>query len=769
MLHEVLLSLSGQPSPLFEQGEEEGGDAQGGFPLLSPAEKSLLQPLGHLSQLHRDLRSYTLQISSSHPSTICRAVATAISSRQLNDFQKKIIEVERGVLSTDAAYVGGYGIVPLSTIVGEFSPWVRRMEWLWDIVRFMHYGSKDNVCTGSRLLDHLRKESQTGYSDLEEMAMGLIKAAETAWMRQLSTWILYGQLPDSAYLDFFIRECSPRHGDGKQQSTQEFMIDGDLLPNFVSHSTASSVLFIGTSLNHVRARGTFSGNEEQTAPKAHISLHGDYIRRLSSVSSPITTINLSSAVDDIRMSLSQTVLSRLLPLPKIMEILAVLHDFVLLGRGEFAMGLVSFAEKRLLERSQYRDRNKASDSLGGLTIKQEEVALVLTQAWSELYSLQNENDPIDDVLDLAGELVHLSLKGNKETQTSPGGISDNNDMLDISNVHFDDLLFAAPTVLSLRLQPPLDLFLAQSDTTIYSKIHAYLLGIRRGQIRLSDLWKLTSLRRTYPAPWGPPLSNKHDGQERLRSSREREKQRTSSMRAIWASASATLFVLSELGSYLQGEVINGSWAHFRRWLEGGSGTSRPGTASSSSSSSGANASETKKEEDDDDDDARAYRHDPETITAAHRSYLTHITQYLFLTDIPFAQSLRDLLTKVDHFIALIEQLGTVQQHLDLETDEGVVDSLANHGADEKRVWAQLRRARTDLDNGVVELVARLRDIDDSRLMEGKRMFDLRGGNAIGDRGGGWRSNEYVPWKPAGVDRLLMSLDFGRSNERNDAT
>ena len=755
MLHEILLSLSGQPSPLFEQSTGDGKYATNSFPLLSAPEQAQLEPLARLSQLHRALRNHASQISSSHQSTICRAVSTAIATRQLGNFQKKVLEVERAILATDADYVGGYGIVPLSTMVGEFAPWLRRLEWLWEVIQFIQPQGTTRVCTGNTLIDYLRKESQTGYLDLEQMALDLIKAAETAWMRQLSMWILYGQSPASGNVDFFIQGVPT----GPQQSRQDYVISSDMLPSFVSASTASSILYVGKSLNLIRGRGALPTSEEAS----YTASHGDYIRRLSSVTSPISTVSLNGAISEIRTSLSQTVLSRLLPLHKITEVLRVLHDFLLLGRGEFAMALVAFAEKRILAKAQGHGKNRPTGIVDGLRIKDGEAAMVLAQACSELYSLQNEEDPIDDELDLARELLLLAVKSNKDIQLNSDRAPENNGVADISDVPFDDFLFSTPTTLSLHIQPPMDLFLAPSDMAVYSKIHSYLLGIRRAQIRLSELWKLTSLRRCHPAPWGPPLSNKRGGQERLRSVREREKLRAASMRSIWASGSAALFVLSELGSYLQGEVINGSWSHFKEWLEGGqpSLSEESCTGSSFSNQQQANNSQ-----------AQRHQHDPETITVAHRTYLTYLAEYLFLTNSPFTLSLRTLLAKVDRYIALITQLQTVQQNLDLESDEGVVDSLADYAADEKRIWTELKQTRTVLENGITELVGRLRDIDDSRLVEGKRLFDFgtdSGGVSVGGQGQfGERANGYIPWKAAGVDRLLMSLDFGGANRKSDS-
>src|SRR4051812_20935206 len=107
MLHEILLSLSGQPSPLF--GTQTGKDAvaQDDFHLLSPPEKALLASVAHLSRLHAQLRTRASEISSVNPSVVCRSVSTAIVGIHLSEFQKKILEVERAILAEDSGYVGG--------------------------------------------------------------------------------------------------------------------------------------------------------------------------------------------------------------------------------------------------------------------------------------------------------------------------------------------------------------------------------------------------------------------------------------------------------------------------------------------------------------------------------------------------------------------------------------------------------------------------------------------------------------------------------------
>jgi hypothetical protein len=202
MLHEILLSLSGHPSPLLRTDGPNLSSAA-----ISPSERELLASVAHLSDLHVKLLGYTAQVAADHVSTICRAVATAIDSVHLSAFQRKVLEVEEGILRKDAGLVGAYNIVPLTAVVGEFSGWTRRMEWLWEIVQFMLRDKDGERCSGAKIIDRLRSEMQSGYADIERTAVSLVPVAETAWLKQVSAWVLYGRLPSFGADDFFVRKA----------------------------------------------------------------------------------------------------------------------------------------------------------------------------------------------------------------------------------------------------------------------------------------------------------------------------------------------------------------------------------------------------------------------------------------------------------------------------------------------------------------------------------------------------------------------------------
>ncbi|KAK6852597.1 Gamma-tubulin complex component 4 [Apiospora arundinis] len=755
MLHEILLSLSGHSSPLLREGRL----AETAQPVLSPPERDLLKTAAHLSELHRSLIKTTAQINASHGSVICRAVSNAVGSIHLAAFQRKILEVESSILRKDAALVGAYDIVPLTAVVGEFSDWTMKMEWLWDIVQFMLKKDKGGLCTGSQLMDKLRSEIQTGYADIEAAALSLARVAETAWLKQVSAWVLYGRLPSFGAQDFFIQlDAGSDHG---------FRVDAKLLPAFVNASTVSSMLFIGTSLNHVRSR---AGSESSVGGLGHLS---SQLQELSSLTFPLDTAAFSRAITSIRQYLSQTTLQKLLPREKVVEMLHLLREFFLLGRGEFAMALTQQADEKLRNRWHRADNlaYEKRDKLGTAVVKEGEVAAVLSRAWAVLASMQSEHADEDEELERARDLIQLSLAKSGATNSA-----EKHDNPSTVSTPFGDLLFSVPVIMSLHIPSPLDLFLSTADVATYSSINSYLLSIRRAHLRLTDLWKITSLRRHHPAPPRPPFSQKKAGQRKTRTLRDRWSERSLTMRSTWTTSSAAIFFLAETEAYLQVEIVEGLWDHFQGWLVGREASgSRPSTSHQQKPLN--NADQQPDEGGDDDSwltDGRATRpasrqvpqsglnlaahRDPQTLSIAHRMYLSALTRRLLLTQLTFTDPLYRLLVHIDRLVALVHRLQSIWTALDLEADEGVVDAFSNLEAEEAEIKAHIGQVENKVKKGVEDVVGVLRNLSiDSKFladMEGEEVYsDTQ--EFLNDEPG-----RYIPKRVGGVDRLLMKLDFG---------
>ncbi|KAM5345292.1 hypothetical protein ACJ41O_011154 [Fusarium nematophilum] len=771
MLHEILLSLSGHPSPLLRTDATQPHPLSG----ISPPERQLLSTAAHLSDVHVKLISYTAQIANSHPSTICRAVATAIDSIHLSAFQRKVLEVEASILRDDPELVGAYNIVPLTAVVGEFKDWTRRMDWLWEMVQFMlAKDKKGEVCHGAQLMDRLRSELQSGYRDVQEAAMSLVTVAETAWLKQVSAWILYGRLPTFGSEDFFVQKV--------EESEEEYKSRPSLLPAFVTPATASSMLFIGKSLNHIRVR---SSVDSGLRGLDHLS---SKLQELSSLTFPLKSTSFSRAITAVRLSLSENTLQKLLPLAKVTEMLQLLRDFFLLGRGEFAMQLTHEADEKIRSRWRRADNlaYEKGDGLKNVTVKEGEVAAVLARTWAVLASMQGQHAEEDEQLELARDRLRLNLTKAKTATPLGAGSGLSRDATSIlSESPFRNLLFSVPSALSIQIPPPLDMVLSLSDIQIYSCINAYLLSMRRAHLRLTDLWKITSLRRHHPTPRGD--------REQIVLLRKRWAARSSSMRSSWTTASAAIFFLAETEAYLQTEIVAGLWEGFHEWLtandpkHGRSGASTPTKPREK-------AIDENDDGDEDEDDLwlrddsikpasqehdpktpdSSPPHDPQTLSTAHRLYLRTLVHRLLLTQPTFTQPLYNLLIHIDHLVAHLHRLHAIYTSLDLETDAGVVDAFVDLESEERDVNRRLREIESRVRSGIEDVVAALRalesdpgftaewegdaaaeDVDDQDDEEDQHHNGrARDADDVEERGG------FAPARVGGINRLLMKLDFG---------
>ncbi|KAG6002748.1 hypothetical protein E4U21_002806 [Claviceps maximensis] len=791
MLHEILLSLSGHPSPLLRLPSSPEADALAG---ITPPERQLLSSAGHISQLHTKLIAYSLEVATSHPSTICRAVSTAISSVHLAAFQRKVLDVEASVLNKDAALVGAYNIVPLTAVMGEFQQWTRRLEWLWDTVRFiMATDDEGRPCRGAALIDRLRDELQSGYQDVAATAESLVQAAETAWLKQVSAWVLYGRLPSFGADDFFVQATTAT----MQGAPDDYSCRVECLPSFVSDATASSMLFIGKSLNHVRAMNTTSSTAITTTTTltgvaAHVAAK---LSELSTLSLPLESADFSKAIKAIRTSLSENTLQRMLPLAKVSETMHLLRDFFLLGRGEFAMALTHEADERIRNRWRSRaatagraggQRHHQSDSLGNdkqdggiknVTVKDGEVAAVLNRTWAALVSMQGQHAEEDDQLDLARGLIQLHLtKSKPPAALTTGRGFDVEAASHVAASPFRNMLFGVPAMLSIDLPSPLDMVISPSDLQLYSSINAYLLSLRRANIRLTDLWKITSLRRHYPSPRG--------ASDHAVTLRERWSDRAWLLRSTWTTASAAIFFLGETEAYFQTEIVGGLWDHFHAWLLPSAPLPSPppppslslpslplqprskrrrcsdGYGSGSGSGSGfitpnpiPAPAPTKPPP----------PHDPETLSTAHTLYLRTLTHRLLLTQPSFTQPLYALLTHIDHLATHLHRLHSLYTSSDLYHDAGVLDassSAADPNHEQSQLLDSLHALHHKVKQGIQHAVHALRGLESDPVFlaewDGQTLVEH---GAYGEADGE-TSRPYVPGRVGGVDRLLMKLDFG---------
>ena len=572
MLHEILLSLSGLDSPIWSQargGRPSAGDSGDSFnQYVSPPERAMLDTLARLHELHVKIRGATTRLSKSHESLVCRAVSSSIKEVHLVQFLSKVMEVEAAVLKKDAAFVGAYEIVPLSSVVAEFAPWTRRLEWLWSLVQDLDPDSmpgKREICPcAASMLDLLEKETHTGYSEIEDMAVALLTVAQRTWMRATSLWILYGRLPTTGGEDFCIKS-NPNPGS----VMDAFVLVPGLSPALLTPSACHALLSAGSALSQLRTQAAPGATATQSFNNSSLSLLQDHLTVLGALKYPLNPALLENALSIINNSISENALSHILPRSQVLQLLRLIWRYMLLGQGEFAVSLISHADGRVQVRRHDQRANRPVRKIGkldDLSVNQAELSGILSKTLAELAALHGD-DFEDDTFNLARKLLALRAA------------TDESDSRQIAT------LLPIRTFLQLILpaHSPLHIFLSAEDTKTYATINAYLLSIHRGELHLSALWKLSSQRRCHPSPVGPPSSASQSGRASLKASRARDARRNARTRGHWTCASKLLFLLNELEVYLQGEVVHNCSSHFREWLEGkdrGSRSSRPGTASS---------------------------------------------------------------------------------------------------------------------------------------------------------------------------------------------
>jgi hypothetical protein len=722
MLHELLLSLSGYQSDIFDKVKGEQNEKSGVHAYISEPERAMLETLSHIAQLHTQIKQAAGKIANGHPSVVCRAVAAAISDTHLRAFRTKIIQVEAAILQKDSSFVGGYDIVPLSTIVSEFAPWARKLEWLLNVTQFMNEAPKQpsarSYCTSRDLLDFLLSQTWTGYSDLEDMATSLLIVAQKSWMRCTASWLLYGKLPAFGTDDFFI--C---WNQDRTSTVDEHLLDHALLPSFVTRTAAESILAIGNALNQLQNLQDGDGKHLRALLPQHLSL-------LNAIKYPLNESSVQMLMVEIDTSISRNALSHILPMDKIAGILNVVHRFMLLCSGEFATILIEHCAERIKARQTapiakpVRKAGRVED----LGIKDAELAGILSKIWDELASLRNEHDIDDETADLARQLLTLRTVKDADQASIP-------------------ICTLMPSITTLQLTMPptssLKHFLIPKDADSYAGISSYLLSVRRTELNLSHLWKLTSQRRCHPTPLGPPVSASEYGKKALLARRTREQSRSVGMRQHWATASKALFVVNELDAYLHSEVIDRSWQHFQSWLHDGARSRPSSSRSTGSRPATANSAQEGRS------DRPVHLNDPRTLAKGHHSFLAVLKQNLLLEDEVYIAALKELLHNIDHYIALFSRLSSIWSGLDLEEDDGVVDAFSNYREEEKSVLEEMGRCRMGVEKNIEELVTRLKNVEDQKdsIVAGLEELEITG------------PQKFVPWRGRSLDRLIVKLGY----------
>jgi len=624
--------------------------------------------------------------------------------------------------------VGGYDIVSLARIMSGFEGWERILSYLHSLASAM------GEMGGGELVNRLRTDIHTGFPTLEAVSLHLLKIAETAWLREVSTWVLYGRLPSSE--DFFITESesvvlNPVNED-ETGVLKEYTIAKSRLPSFVMPDTASSILFIGRALSIIRLRGGANTETTSDTISPEMTLLPAHLSYLQSLQSPLSPQKLHTAISEIRLSLSKHTLQTLLPASKIIDVVHVLREFFLLGRGEFAGAIVEQASEQV--RNRWR-RPGASGGMGasgvkssssGAVVKEGEVSSILTRTWGVLSSLQGE-ETTDERLDTARDLLYLSLVKPPPAASAASTPIHPKARLGES---FKDLLVGVPITLNFHLSWPLELFLQSADLETYDAIFAYLVSVRRTLIRLQALWR----GRRYPP--SPLAFSKSENRAVARARREVIKKREGIERAVWATAGLNVFFLEALVGYWQGEVVEGAFRALMDVLGEGLEETPEQQQQQQDEDGDVWMAEGEGEDVKSVEEKTKEQQDPESLMREHHLYLSRLKRGLFLADHQFAPLLKKFLIASEALASHVERMGR-RNHL---TDLNITPDSSTNDKEVAECMASCRLVR----NLLGMLVERLQKMDEERDIGGGELLfsERKGGGGVGK-----------------IDRLLMRLDL----------
>lgn len=450
MLHELLLVLSAHDSSIFKPWPPPPSNPEtiildNTFDNIHPSERAALNNLAHLSFLHKSLQQAVSKLIQSHSSVVVRAIVSGVRDK-VHHFQKAVEEIETMILTRDDSVVGAFDIVPLARLTTLLGDWDRIIGYLY---KFVSGITRDS--TGAHVLNQLHRDKQTGYPDIEEIVIKLIAAGEEAWLRQVTSWVLYGRIPQLGQSDFFIHPSTDPNVSALDENA--FIIEWSLWPDNLPRETASSILFIGRALARIQMQSPGYQSTTQQILKSHLDL-------LTTVIFPINPSLFAKVITSIRLSLSSSVLSDLLPLNTIIRLLHRFRQDFLLGHGSLMTTLLSVTEDYL---------TRHADHDGG-TIKEAEINNLLTKSWSIISRLENidEHDPEQEAYEKSLKLCLVKARDTDE--------------------EFDAFLVGERVQLRYEITWPLDLFLSRGDGVVYNRIFNFLLAMKRAQGRLTSLW-----------------------------------------------------------------------------------------------------------------------------------------------------------------------------------------------------------------------------------------------------------------------------------------
>ncbi|KAG0339025.1 hypothetical protein BG000_002990 [Podila horticola] len=799
MLHELLITLSGFPGDIFRPFPPEPSKpttfAVHDFPLLHPAEKEGLDRLAQLGFYFKEFNDFIAAYrtptfaSSSAPQQpqglYLKALANTLEAR-LQGYRGTIIQTEASILSGEDN-LGG--MVPLSTISARFAPYQLVFPAISNLIAqiragYTTSGQEERIpYSGGALIDLLQDKAASGVPIQKEWMNDLLQGCCAVMMRQIVSWVIYGQIQDP-FGEFFIFSVQPassgdsvnssffrsklqgsttsHHRDmsasashrsstsskGSVKWQAEYTLDDKLVPVMIPTPLAQAMLFIGKSIATSKQAKPKPIPIPQSITQRHLSLI------LPLIVTPATTFTVSATDSTIPSSLNMNQLTHVIHQiradianhlwvvvqvgERVVLALESFRRYFLLGDGEFALKLIDGLEE--FKRNRLSRLGPNINSAGAVSIRDHDLGGLMSKASQGAQSAREDS----------------CLKNFDLRLQRPAGVED------FGGGMFDDQLLGIPVRLWYTLTWPLDFFLTIDDLAQYGDIFAFLMTVRKAQVKLQQTWihvkamaqGVIARKRREKKQRGPVLFKRQTpGQPSTADTGENtdevdlDLQESEMIKHVGAVRSDMAFVVDCLWTYLQTDVIGPTFDSLLHSIAAHKSAS-PSSKKTSESSASAASSQTF-----------------DSIHSSHAEALYEIRRACLLTSQNLSQCLKDILQGVEAFCGIMTRRAATAGGGGGQ--EGGFRAGLGDDQDDKmwQDWTdimQLNKAfREDTDRLFTDLstVSRSGALDDGPCL--KRSTSGLGSSLLGN---GPQTYDMARQ----VDQLLLRLEFSKSMRFNNA-
>ncbi|ORY57090.1 gamma-tubulin complex component protein [Leucosporidium creatinivorum] len=588
MQHELLLLLSGHPSPLLSTP-----DASPAAQLhLHPGEQESILRLSQLATLHSRLRQFCSPSNRAtgaaqrvdgpaalEQTTALATLRSILHTQLLQPYTSSILKLEREILSREIGGEGAAGL-PLSFVVGEMSGWEGRLRGVGRLLDDLDKGvdgsdlsqgsgaaarpapkggrrvafstegpsndpptppSNPKKWTSSPLLSLLHHHASTGDPSLRALLLSAISALEKVWLNAFKEFVIWGRGEGSeALVD--VKE------EGEEERKYEFPTEQlPLLPTLSTPQTRSSILISlraicqtlevlhtlpspASSASVGKLTLGAKGRKEGQLPSGLRKALED---KLEGCQGPGEE-GFITRVSGISALLSTHLLTTHLPPSLLLTSLTHLTSFYLLRLGSFSSNLLAEIEVLRTRGARGAGRERGGGMEKGLL-----EAMSRARAGTELEELGA--DAVDPL-----EYFHLALASSATDEQDP----------------FASRLLGTP--LKLEYTPPtpaLGLLVDEGSLKSYARCWGVLMAVKGAQRSAGSCWATLSHSTRLSSSSSPPSSSRSPANLQTLHTLQ------ALHRSTWALVRQALWLLDSLVGHFLGAVVEGAWSGLRSHLE----------------------------------------------------------------------------------------------------------------------------------------------------------------------------------------------------------